>query len=306
MPNPALRFPLRPLPLLTFGTILLLATVLTAEVADVVVQTARLGTPWQVAIWTFGSVALLGGGWLIARECGGYLRVRRVEAMRERLSLVNNPDPGLSSTVESWFDRLQGQHDDLDEAIHQARQTLPHGGSVEAIRACLEQDLMPVLDRVVETEIRREAIRVGVLTSLTPLPLADALIALWRSTRLIRRIAQLHGARPGAVGTWHLLRETATAALAADLSQHAADALSSRIGVIAASAGQGVLTAALVARVGLWAQFVCRPVAQPRRALGGFVARGAATEFGAGVRSGCGRLTALWRAWRAASIVPVT
>jgi putative membrane protein len=306
MSNPALRFPLRPLPLITIGVILLLATVLTAEVARVVMETAALGPFWQVAIWSFGTLTLIGGSWLIARECGGYLRVRRVEAMRARLSCVDRPDPGLRAMVEQWFDRLGGQHDDLDEAIHRARQTLPRNGSVEALRACLDSDLMPVLDRIVETEIRREAIRVGVLTSLTPLPLADALIALWRSTRLIRRIAQLHGARPGAVGTWHLLRETATAALAADLSQHAADALSSRIGVIAASAGQGVLTAALVARVGLWTQFVCRPVAQPRKALGGFVARGAATEIGAGVRSGFRRLRAMWRAWRAASTVPVT
>ena len=306
MGNPAPRFNMRPLPMLTFGVILLLATVLTAEVAHVVTATAELGPIWQVAIWGFGSMAMVGGGWLIARECGGYLRVRRVEAMRDRLSLVDNEDPGLSATVELWFDRLLGQHDDLDKAIHRARQTLPQGGSVQLVRACLEQDLMPTLDRVVETEIRREAIRVGVLTSLTPLPLADALIALWRSTRLVRRIAQLHGARPGVVGTWHLLRETAMAALAADLSQHAADALSSRIGVIAASAGQGVLTAALVARVGLWAQFVCRPVAQPRRALGGFVARGAATEISVGVRSSFRRLTGLWRAWRAASTTPVT
>jgi uncharacterized membrane protein YcjF (UPF0283 family) len=45
-----------------------------------------------------------------------------------------------------------------------------------------------------------------------PSPAFDGLLMGWRGARLVRQIAQLHGMRPGFLGTLSLLRRTALAA----------------------------------------------------------------------------------------------
>jgi putative membrane protein len=262
--------------LCVLAVLVLFLTVVGSEVVLLLGHVGEAGPVWGAALWT--ALGLLGAGlaWALSRECLGYLRVRRVDTLRRRLS-ARGVDPTLPSAVQDWLTRLEVHADAaLVQAIAATRSALPASGDIDACRAALDNHVLSTLDRQVEALIRREALRVGVVCSVLPFAAAEGLFTLWRSVNLIRRIAVLHGTRPGAGGTWRLLRRTMMTALAADVTQHAADAVSARLGAITAAAGQGVLTAALVARVGLWAHVVCRPVDRTRSTLGGFVARGAA------------------------------
>jgi uncharacterized membrane protein YcjF (UPF0283 family) len=71
---------------------------------------------------------------------------------------------------------------------------------------------------------RNAAIQVFAATAAVPSPALDALLVAWRGTRLVRQVAELHGLRPGLLGTLGLLRRTAMAAATVAASDMAIDA----------------------------------------------------------------------------------
>ena len=295
MPS-SLRILLRPLSLLAAGGALLLGALLVGEAVQFVQRIGEWGTPLrEVALAALGLVAV-GGLWLLWLEGGSYLRLRRVGKLRRALQREGRAAPGLLEGVQRWLDDLERVHGEpLAAALGETRAALAGQEHVAPLRRGLETHLLPALDERVEQEIRRSALRLGVASSFISMALLDGLLTLWFSVRLVRRVAELHGGRPGFVGTAHLLREVSLAALGADLSQHAADALSARVGSLAAAAGQGLVTATLLVRVGLWAQSVCRPIGLARSSVGAFVFRGAAHEIRKGVRGGVHRAMDLLR-----------
>ena len=289
MPS-SLRYLLRPLSLLAVGSALLLGALLVGETIQFVRRASEWGTPMQEVALVALCLMAAGGLWLICCEGGGYLRLRRVERLKQDLQGEGRAAPGLVEGVQRWLDELERIHgESLAGALHQTRSALMGQEYVAPLRRTLETHLLPALDERVEKEIRSSALRLGVASSFFSMALLDGVLTLWFSVRLVRKVAELHGGRPGLVGTAHLMREVSMAALGADLSQHAADALSTRVGSLAAAAGQGLVTATLLVRVGLWAQSVCRPIELVRSSVGAFVVRGAAHQIRKGMRGGVHR-----------------
>jgi len=267
-----------------------MVVVLLGETTEWVQRAAEWGSPMREAAFTALGLVAVGGMWLLGTEAMGYFRVRRVGNLRQTLRREGRLDPVSMQAVERWLGDLEKVHGQpLEHALQLTRKALVGTQYVAQVREVLETHLLPVLDERIEQEIRRSALKLGVASSFLSLPLLDGVLTLWFSVRLARRVATMHGARPGFVGTAHLLREVSIAALGADLSQHAADALSTRVGSLAAAAGQGLVTATLVVRVGLWTMNVCRPIEVSRPSVGGFVVRGAAQEFTHVVKGGVQR-----------------
>jgi putative membrane protein len=128
-----------------------------------------------------------------------------------------------------------------------------------------ERELMAPLDEAVRREIALAARRVSVVTAVSPRAIVDLLFVAAQSIRLIRRISETYGARPGFVGFLRLARSVGThlaitggMAVGDSIVQQAlghgiAAKLSARL-------GEGVLNGMLTARVGLSAMAVCRPM----------------------------------------------
>ncbi|HIF40745.1 MAG TPA: DUF697 domain-containing protein [Planctomycetes bacterium] len=289
MPS-SLRYLLRPLSLLAVGSALLLGALVVGETFQLVRRAGEWGTPMQeVGLVALGLMAA-GGGWLLWREGGGYLRLRRVGKLKRALKGEGRASQSLLEGVQRWLNELDRVHGEpLADALHRTRSALVGQEHVAPVRRTIEVHLLPALDERTEKEIRSSALRLGVASSFFSMALLDGVLTLWFSVRLVRRVAELHGGRPGLVGTAQLLREVSMAAIGADLSQHAADALSTRVGSLAAAAGQGLVTATLLVRVGLWAQSVCRPIEVARSSVGAFVVRGAAHQIRKGMRGGVHR-----------------
>ncbi len=128
-----------------------------------------------------------------------------------------------------------------------------------------ERDLVLPLDRDVRREIAQAARRVSMVTAISPRALIDVAFVAAQALRLIRRVAEIYGGRPGFFGFLKLIRSVG-AHLAITGGVAVGDSLVQQIlghGIAArlsARLGEGVLNGLLTARVGLSAMSVCRPM----------------------------------------------
>jgi putative membrane protein len=139
-----------------------------------------------------------------------------------------------------------------------------------------ERGLMHPLDEDVRREIASAARRVSVVTAISPRAVLDVLFVLAQAARLVRRISEIYGGRPGFLGFLRLVKSVG-AHLAITGGMAVGDSLVQQIlghGIAArlsARLGEGVLNGLLTARVGLSAMAVCRPMpfaAEPAPGLG--------------------------------------
>jgi len=275
------------------ASLLALAVVVAAaEVALLVHRVSALGTGWG---WVVGGAAALvigAAAWLCWREAIGWIRVRRVERLRGAVDSNAGGTRSARRLVEAWMRGLPG--DPEADELQRRWTTAIRSGDQDAASSSIKTYLDTVDERI-DTAIRCEAARTGVIVSLSGIALLDAVLCTWRNLHLMRRIAAAYGARPGMIGTVRLLRMVLLHAVAVDLTQHAAEAVSTRIGTVAAAGGQGIIAATLTVRVGLWTQQVCRPISRPRRSIAGFAVASAADEVSLRVRRTVERAASLFR-----------
>ena len=128
-----------------------------------------------------------------------------------------------------------------------------------------ERNLMLPLDDQARREIAAAAKRVSVVTAISPRALLDVLFVVAQAMRLMRRIAEIYGGRPGFLGAIKLARSVASH-LAITGGMAVGDSLVQQVlghGIAAklsARLGEGVLNGLLTARVGISAMAVCRPM----------------------------------------------
>jgi len=128
-----------------------------------------------------------------------------------------------------------------------------------------ERELMSTLDDDAQREIARAAKRVSIVTAISPRAMIDLLFVAGQAFRLVRRISEIYGGRPGMLGFLRLLKSVGahlaiTGGMAAGdslMQQFLGHSVASRM---SARLGEGVLNGWLTARVGLSAMAVCRPM----------------------------------------------
>ena len=127
-----------------------------------------------------------------------------------------------------------------------------------------ERALLRPLDDKAQGEIADAAKRVSLVTAISPRAILDVVFVIAQIVRLVRRIAEIYGGRPGLFGLIKLARSIGahiaiTGGMAVGdsvLQQIVGHGIASRI---SARMGEGVLNGLLTARVGLSALAVCRP-----------------------------------------------
>jgi putative membrane protein len=127
-----------------------------------------------------------------------------------------------------------------------------------------ERALLRALDAKAQHEIAAAAKRVSLVTAISPRAALDVIFVVAQIVRLVRRIAEIYGGRPGLFGFFKLARSIG-AHLAITGGMAVGDSLLQQIvghGIaskLSARMGEGVLNGLLTARVGLSALSVCRP-----------------------------------------------
>jgi putative membrane protein len=224
---------------------------------------------WDFAVSLIDRVPLLGGlaaalsGLLVLallvwamREWLGYRRVERLGDLRERaVAALASGDLEAARGVSQALARIHGaQAVDPGEAV-----------DVEAVIEGAEAAFLIGIDARVQVEIEVAARQVALATALVPLAFADVAAALVANLRMIRRIAELYGGRPGTFGNWRLARSVAVHLMATGVVAVGDDLIGSLAGggvvsKLSRRFGEGVVNGALTARVGLAAMDLCRPL----------------------------------------------
>lgn len=177
--------------------------------------------------------------------------------------------------------------EDLAWAAQNLSEQRDHVHDADAVIALTERALFTSLDQQARREIEAACRTVAGATALIPLALVDVMAAMSMNVRMIRRIAEIYGARSGFFGSVRLLRSVVTHLLATGLVAVGDDMISSvagggAIARVSRRFGEGVINGALTARVGIAAIEVCRPLpfsTLPRPGVSGMLSRALAGLF---------------------------
>jgi putative membrane protein len=203
---------------------------------------------------------------LIGREIRAILRQRAIAQLHRALALAHEDDDDADARKRiAELARLYAHRPETARArqrLEDLRGEILDGVSLIEIA---ESALMPRLDSAVRREIAQAARAVSLVTALAPRAIVDVVFVAAQALRLIRRIAEIYGGRPGLLGAFRLARAVG-AHLALTGSMALGDPLLQQIvghGVaarISSRLGEGVLNGLLTARIGLSAMAVCRPM----------------------------------------------
>ncbi|MDN2581311.1 TIGR01620 family protein [Aquibium sp. ELW1220] len=229
---------------------------------------------------------------ILIREAAALTRLSSVENLSRRaVDALERNDPkaaralvdDLSGFLASRPQTAKGRRT-LDELRHDVID------GPDLIRLA-ETELLAPLDAEARRLILDAGKRVSMVTAVSPRAAVDLVYVLYEASRLIRRLAELYGARPGTLGFLRLARGV-LAHLAVTGSMAAGDTLVQQLvghglaARLSAKLGEGVVNGMMTVRIGMAAMDTVRPlpfdaVRKPR--MGDFV--GALARF-AGAQDG--------------------
>ncbi|MCO5065905.1 MAG: TIGR01620 family protein [Rhizobiaceae bacterium] len=234
------------------------------------------------------ALAVIAALTVFAREMLALSRLSSVEKLRSAAeAALASDDPKAARVV---VDRLSALMADRPETaagrkmLDALRDDIVDGANL--IRLA-ETEILTGLDERATTMVLNAAKRVSMVTAVSPRAVVDVGYVIFESGRLIRRIAELYGGRPGTLGFFRLARGVlshlaVTGSIAVGdsfVQQIVGHGLAARL---SAKLGEGVVNGMMTARIGLAAIDTARPLpfsARKRPGVGDFLS--ALTSFAA-------------------------
>lgn len=231
-------------------------------IADLFIRSQWLGYG-AIALKVLLCIALLA---VALRELGALRRLKSVHRLQARAARIfaANELSSARSLVKDVLALYEGRPETAQSRAHLNAQL----GNVMDGRDLLslaERDLLGGMDSKASAIILSSAKRTSIVTAISPRALIDVLFVIVENIRLIRRLSQLYGGRPGFFSSWRLTREVIghlvlTGGISAGDSM-IQDALGHGLAAkVSARLGEGVINGMLTARVGRAAMAVCRPL----------------------------------------------
>jgi putative membrane protein len=230
-------------------------------VVDAFARSAELG---GLALATI--VAVFGGaGLVIGRELNSFFALKQVEHNHDLLADVGRLRSGEMRAAIRRVLAVVPKDRETEAAIEMyQRQAQPHHTPAQQVEL-VSRTVMRPLDARARAAVRRATGRAFALTAIAPTALVDTVLFAAMSVHMLRGIAACYGHRPTAAATAHLIRRLIFEAgkLAAidlagmTIAQHLSGAIAERL---AADSVHSLYAAQRMARIGLLAIAMCRPV----------------------------------------------
>jgi putative membrane protein len=203
---------------------------------------------------------------IILRETVGLLRLGKLDKIRhEADSAARQNDKVLALDVTRRLKRFYAGREDLAWGLQKLAEHEHDIMNAEELLQLDERTLIAPLDPVARSIVAASAKRVSVVTAVSPNAVIDMMFVGAQNLRMLRKLATLYGARPGALSLLKLARMVIThivltggIALGDDVIQQViGHGLTARL---SARLGEGVFNGALTTRIGIAAIDVCRPL----------------------------------------------
>ena len=217
---------------------------------------------------------------ILAREFLAISRLAEVEKLQRRaLDAIARDDPRagravvdeLSAFVAGKPETAAGRR-----ALAELKDDIIDGGDLVRLA---EAEILGPLDARAKIMILDAAKRVSLVTAVSPRALVDIAYVVFEAGRLIRRLSELYGGRPGTLGFFRLARSV-LAHLAVTGSIAVGDSFVQQIvghglaARLSAKLGEGVVNGMMTARIGIAAMETARPLpfsAARRPGMGDFL-----------------------------------
>jgi len=203
---------------------------------------------------------------IILREGAGLARLGRLGRLRhEADAAALEGDKVLAFDVVSRLKRLYHGRKDLALGLARLAEHEADIMSAAELLRVSERTLVAPLDPLARATVAASAKRVSVVTAVSPGALIDMLFVAAENLRMLRRLATLYGARPGALSLIKLARMVVTHIVLTGGIALGDDVIQQLVGhgltaKLSARLGEGLFNGALTTRIGLAAIDVCRPL----------------------------------------------
>jgi putative membrane protein len=217
---------------------------------------------------------------MLAREFIAIGRLAEVEKMQKRaLDAIARDDPKAARALVdelSAFVAGKPQTAAGRRTLAELRGEIIDGGNLVKLA---EVEILSPLDAQAKVMILDAAKRVSLVTAVSPRALVDVAYVVFEAGRLIRRLSELYGGRPGTLGFFRLARSV-LAHLAVTGSIAVGDSFVQQIvghglaARLSAKLGEGVVNGMMTARIGIAAMETTRPLpftATKRPGMGDFL-----------------------------------
>ncbi len=222
--------------------------------------------------WLAGGAAcvlllLLCGSALLSLWC--YRRAHRdLNQLQRMQQMAASATASVSlKGAQAYQSKLQQlyQHKPQENLLRAAQQQLEDYHSGKEQLALLEQHFIATLDQQAIGVIRKYSQRNAVMVAVSPLALADMLLTLANTAKMISAIAQIYGIRPSRFNQWQLIKQIAAQLAFAGVTEMAVDLVGqftsqSLLSSLSSRAAQGVGVGLYTVRIGTRAIEACRPM----------------------------------------------
>lgn len=218
---------------------------------------------------------------ILVREMLAVFRLASVERLRNRAmdAIVRNDPKAARGVVDELSNLLASKPETAAgrRALADLRGEVIDGTDLMRLA---ETEILTPLDAQAKILILDAAKRVSLVTAVSPRALVDIAYVVFEAGRLIRRLAELYGGRPGTLGFFRLAR-SALAHLAVTGSIAVGDSFVQQLvghglaAKLSAKLGEGVVNGMMTARIGIAAMETARPLpfaAVKRPGMGDFLA----------------------------------
>jgi putative membrane protein len=241
------------------------------------------------------ALAALAAVIVFAREMLALTRLASVEKLRsEAEAALVSDDPKAARAVVDQLTALMADRPETAagrKMLDALRDDIVDGANL--IRLA-ETEILTGLDERATTMVLNAAKRVSMVTAVSPRALVDLVYVILESGRLISRISELYGGRPGTLGFFRLARGVlshlaVTGSIAVGdsfVQQIVGHGLAARL---SAKLGEGVVNGMMTARIGLAAIDTARPLpfaARKRPGIGEFLSALASFTANKGDKTG--------------------